>query len=109
MLAENTTKREIDDSIRFRKDLDRFHKVHGNGFEKTGLKDYLARKFINGVLVYGLVSHGCVKATCMGALEAGFKASILENGHSCWSSDAKDKIGCVEGELELLGIHSVIV
>jgi nicotinamidase-related amidase len=107
MLIEETKDWEIDENIKFKENHKRVQKVHGNAFERTDLKEFLDQKNINEVLVCGLVSHGCVKATCIGGLEAGFKVSILENGHSCWSSDAKEKIIEVEKELEILGINKI--
>jgi len=107
MLTENTNDWEIYENIEYKGNHKRIQKVHGNAFEKTDLKEYLNQKNIKEVLVCGLVSHGCVKATCIGGLEEGFRVSILKNGHSCWSSDANDKIKDIERELELLGIKSI--
>ncbi|MEL7626746.1 MAG: isochorismatase family protein [Anaerolineaceae bacterium] len=41
------------------------HKQHGNSFEDTDLKDELSKRNVNMVVVTGLVTHGCVKATCL--------------------------------------------
>ncbi|HPX27510.1 MAG TPA: hypothetical protein PLG87_11955, partial [Treponemataceae bacterium] len=51
--------------------------------------------------------HGCVKATCEGALEKGYKVSLLKNGHTTWGADAKSKIEKTERDLELKGIHII--
>jgi nicotinamidase-related amidase len=49
--------------------------------------------------MYGLASHGCVKATCYGGIEEGFKTSLLKNGHTNWNKDAEIKISQTEKEV----------
>jgi nicotinamidase-related amidase len=44
------------------------HKKHGNAFEEISLTELLQLKSINSLVITGLVTHGCVKATCIGAL-----------------------------------------
>lgn len=107
MLTENSKDWEIDKNIVYKENCKRVQKVQGNAFEKTDLKEYLNEKKVKEILVCGLVSHGCVKATCIGGLDEGFKVNILKNGHSCWSSDAKERIENIEKELELLGINCI--
>jgi GrpB-like predicted nucleotidyltransferase (UPF0157 family) len=48
-------------------------KKHGNAFQDTDLKATLQDFGIKSITVGGLVSHGCVKATCLGGLSEGFK------------------------------------
>ena len=36
----------------------------------------------------GLVTHGCVKATCEGALALGYAVMLAADGHSSYSKDA---------------------
>jgi nicotinamidase-related amidase len=40
----------------------------------------------------GLVTHGCVKATCLGAIEEGYKVVLVSDGHSSYSKDAAQLI-----------------
>ncbi len=75
-------------------------KHHGNAFEETDLQKILLEKEVKEVIICGLVSHGCVRATCLGALEEGFTVSLLKHGHSCWNKDASVKIATVEKELQ---------
>ena len=67
------------------------HKLHGNAFERTNLKDILEFKGIKGVVITGLVTQGCVRATCIGANSLGYRVILVEDGHSNYSKDA-DKI-----------------
>lgn len=75
-------------------------KEHGNAFQDTDLKTTLTDFEINSITVGGLVSHGCVKATCLGGLSEGFEISLLKNGHTNWNKDAETKI--LETERELI-------
>ncbi len=68
------------------------HKQHGNAFEDTPLDEMLRALHVDTVVVAGLVTHGCVKATCIGAQEAGFNVILVQDGHSSFSKDAADLI-----------------
>jgi len=74
-------------------------KVYGNAFKNTNLKQILLDFKIKSITIGGLVSHGCVKATCLGGLIEGFEISLLKNGHTNWNKDAKNKIEATEKEL----------
>lgn len=79
-------------------------KKHGNAFKNTDLKSILKERGINSVIVGGLVSHGCVKATCLGGLSGGFEISLLKNGHTNWNKDARAKSLETEKELVKNGV-----
>ena len=79
-------------------------KKHGNAFQDSDLKAILSKFGISDITISGLVTHGCVKATCMGAFAEGFKTSLLKNGHTTWNKDAKLKIDQTEKELIEEGI-----
>jgi nicotinamidase-related amidase len=64
------------------------HKRHGNSFEDTNLQEHLRQRGVSRVVLTGLVTHGCVKATCLGALEAGYKVVLASDAHSNFSKDA---------------------
>jgi len=86
-----------------------FQKFHGNAFQETGLHEYLISKKVAQIIVCGLVTHGCVKATCLGGIELGYKVSLLRNGHSCWGSDAIARINNIEEELMKSNVPTVSV
>jgi len=79
-------------------------KKHGNGFLNTDLKQILLDAKVKAITVGGLVSHGCVKASCLGGLSQGFETSVLKNGHKKWNKDAENKISETENELMQKGI-----
>ena len=103
-LKDGTEDWEIDSRIN--KDITNniIQKNHGNSFEKTGLKSILDNSNVKEILVCGLVTHGCVKATCLGGLNEGFKTSLLRNGHTSWSTDAKERVTKTETELKQAGV-----
>jgi nicotinamidase-related amidase len=82
-------------------------KEHGNAFAKTGLARILEEKGVDEVLVCGLVSHGCVRATCLGGAALGLRVRLLANGHSNWARDAEKRIEAVERELAAAGAEIV--
>jgi nicotinamidase-related amidase len=63
-------------------------KHHGNAFEKTNLKAQLDSLNIRQLVITGLVTHGCVKATCRGALELGYTVILVKDGHSNYHKKA---------------------
>ena len=67
-------------------------KQHGNAFEDTPLQAELTGRGIDRVVVTGLVTHGCVKATCLGALALGYAVVLAADGHSSYSKDAAQLI-----------------
>jgi nicotinamidase-related amidase len=79
-------------------------KKHGNAFEKTELLKTLTENFVDSVYICGLVTHGCVRASCIGSMELGFKTFLIKNGHSNWALDAKKKIELMENEMRRRGI-----
>ncbi len=78
-------------------------KTHGNAFLNSDLKQILVEHGIKSITVGGLVTHGCVKATCLGGLLAGFEVNLLKNSHTYWNKDAESIIMETENELTRKG------
>jgi len=68
------------------------HKLHPNAFEGTNLQEELAKRNVDTLVVTGLVTHGCVKATCLGALDLGYQLVLVSDAHSSYSKDAAQMI-----------------
>lgn len=64
------------------------HKQHGNAFEDTPLQQTLVGLGVKRLVAVGLVTHGCVRATCLGAQALGIAVTLVEDGHSSYSKDA---------------------
>lgn len=78
-------------------------KQHGNAFKDTPLHKMLQDLAVDTVIVTGLVSHGCVRATCLGALELGYRVILAADCHSSWRKDAAQRIGIVNTEMTEAG------
>jgi nicotinamidase-related amidase len=68
------------------------HKLKGNAFEGTELDGDLAALGVGAVVVTGLVTHGCVKSSCIGAHDLGYRVVLVADGHSSYSKDASKLI-----------------
>jgi len=68
------------------------HKRQGNAFIGTSLGEELEKRNIKALVVTGLVTHGCVKATSLGANEAGYRVRLVSDAHSNYSTDAPQVI-----------------
>jgi nicotinamidase-related amidase len=64
------------------------HKQHGSAFRDTPLKELLDARGIHTVVVTGLVSHGCVQATCLEARKLGYRVILVTDGHSNYHRQA---------------------
>lgn len=63
-------------------------KTHPNAFEDTTLSSELAKWGVKSLVITGLVTHGCVKATSLAALELGYDTTLVTDAHSSYSKDA---------------------
>lgn len=80
-------------------------KTHASAFEQTGLKEMLDERQVGRLLICGLVTHGCVKATCQAALEMGYHVILVQDGHSSFSKDAPTLIEKWNSELSKAGVE----
>jgi nicotinamidase-related amidase len=70
-------------------DTDRIvHKLHGSAFKDTDLGQALKSRNVKSLVVTGLVTHGCVRATCLDAKRLGYRVILAQDGHSNFSKQA---------------------
>lgn len=67
-------------------------KTHGDAFEDTELDSLLRERSIDTVYVTGLVTEGCVRTTCLGALKRGYHVILVSDAHSSFHHDAANRI-----------------
>lgn len=79
-------------------------KTQGNTFLGTQLQSVLEAYRIENLLIAGLVSHQCVKATSLGGIEKGYQVYLVEEGHSNFRKDAENVINQVQEELVEEGV-----
>jgi len=65
------------------------HKLEGDAFIDTELKDELEKRDVNCLVVTGLLTQQCVKETSLGALKRGYRVYLVSDGHSNFSKDAE--------------------
>ena len=82
-------------------------KHHGNAFEQTPLQTELEALGIQRLVITGLVTHGCVKATSLGALELGYQVLLVADGHSNYHKNAPEVIAEWNEKLKLAGAKLV--
>ncbi len=80
-------------------------KEHGNAFEKTNLRELLAEHGVGRVVAAGMVTHGCVKSTCLGALELGYQVVLAGDAHSSYNTDAAAMIAKWNSQLAEQGVE----
>ena len=64
------------------------HKCHGDAFVETDLQAELEKSNVSELVVTGLVTQGCVRATSLGALSRGYHVILVSDGHSTYSKGA---------------------
>lgn len=79
------------------------HKRHGSAFQETQLKKILDARNVGTLVITGLVTHGCVRATCQDALKQGYTVILVEDAHSSYSKDAARLIEEWNGKLRAAG------
>lgn len=63
-------------------------KQHGSALQDTPLHQELQSRGIDTLVVMGLVTNGCIKATCEDAQKHGYRVILVEDGHSSFHKDA---------------------
>lgn len=67
-------------------------KLKGNAFDGTPLKAELMRNAVKRVVICGCVTHGCVKASTLGALAEGYETVLAADAHSNYSEKAEQLV-----------------
>ncbi len=80
------------------------HKQHGSAFKETHLNEILKKQKVQKLIILGLTTHGCVKATCHDALKFGYETILIEDAHSSFSEKAEELIKTWNHKLSEKGI-----
>ena len=87
-MPEGTPGWQLHPALQPQADDTRLIKQQGNAFDGTALDQLCKSKNITTLLLTGLITHACVKATCLGALQLGYSVVLVQDGHSNYSKDA---------------------
>ncbi len=80
-------------------------KHHGSALQDTPLHPDLQARCVNTLVVTGLVTHGCVKATCQDAQAYGYRVLLVEDGHSSYHKNAAKLVETWNRQLSEEGIE----
>lgn len=83
------------------------HKKQGNAFLDTTLQSDLEARGIKHLLITGLLTQGCVRATSLGGLKNDYDVFLVQGAHSNYSIDAENVIEKKEAELKEAGVHLI--
>lgn len=67
-------------------------KTQADAFQDTDLDASLKARSIGTVCVTGLVSEGCVRATCLGGPKRGYRVVLVSDAHSSFHREAASRI-----------------
>lgn len=104
MLVEGSENWQLHPRLHRREDDLLFHKQQGSAFAGTELERVLVARGIDELWITGLVSHGCVKATCLDAHDRGFAVTLVEDGHSNFHGQAPKMIVTCNRQLSEQGV-----
>ena len=83
-------------------------KSEPNSFINTNLHSILHADHIGKVYIVGLISNGCVEATCRGANDLGYKVLLVRDAHSTTYINPESMIEQTNNTLESEGIVELI-
>jgi len=87
-LKQNTEGWKVHPLVALPKKHIRILKRHGSCFEDTDLVQHLAQRGEKNLILCGLVTHGCVRASSLDGLKRGYRITLVSDGHSSYSKDA---------------------
>jgi len=79
-------------------------KNNASAFNDTNLHILLDKKGIKQLILLGMTTHGCVKATCLDAIKIGYDVMLVEDAHSSFSKNASELINEWNRKLSEKGI-----
>jgi nicotinamidase-related amidase len=82
-------------------------KKHGNAFQDTTLQSIMESRGLEHLVVTGMVTQGCIRATSLGGVKLGYKMFLVRDAHTNYSVDAPLIIEKHEEELENAGVTLV--
>lgn len=79
-------------------------KEHASCFHGTRLVSLLDERHVTDVVLSGLVTHGCVRASCFDGLSHGYSVTLVADGHSGYSRNAASQIKTWNNKFQSLGV-----
>jgi nicotinamidase-related amidase len=88
ILKQHTDGWKVHPLVRLPRGCIRILKRHGSCFEDTDLEKHLAKLGEKDLVLCGLVTHGCVRASCLDGLKRGYRITLVSDTHCSYSKDA---------------------
>lgn len=107
ILKENSAEWQIHSELDCRDSDVIINKTKSNVFDEEILPNFLKQNNISTIVITGLVTHGCIKAACLGGLKFCNKVVLVENGHSSFNKKAESLIDEWNNKLSYEGIQVV--
>lgn len=104
ILKEGTDGWKLHPALKPERDDFSVQKKQGNAFQGTTLQSILESRGLENLIITGMVTQGCVRATSLGGLDLGYRVLLVKGGHSNYNKDAPQVIEKVEAELEGAGV-----
>ncbi len=82
-------------------------KEQGDAFVGTALYGDFEARDIKNLLITGLVTNQCVRATSLGGVSRGYNVFLVQGGHSNFDKDPVRIIESTEAQLAEAGVHIV--
>ena len=76
-------------------------------YKRQTLQGDLEARGIENLLITGLVTNQCVRATSLGGVKLGYNVFLLKGAHSNIDADPESVIEKIEAELEAAGVNVV--
>lgn len=91
-LQENSIGWQNHPALQIPPDSTSIFKRHPSCFKQTPLVELLASKGEKELVIAGMVTNGCVKASCLDGLERGYAITLVQDAHSTFNAEAKKLI-----------------
>ena len=104
-LRESTEAWRVHDALEIPKEHTRVLKHHGSCFEDTHLEDHLRENNETEIVLVGLVTNGCIRASCLDGLKRRYMVTLAADGHSSYSRDAKQIVEEWNQKLQAAGAN----
>jgi nicotinamidase-related amidase len=102
-LAENSPGWQLHEALHASQDDVFLKKGVSDSFKERSVVSALEERSVKGIVVTGLVTHGCVKAACLGGLQRGYAVTLASDAHSSFNRDAAELIAEWNGKLAEAG------
>jgi nicotinamidase-related amidase len=74
-----------------------------SALKENAILQKLKETNVKTLIMTGLVSHGCVKATCQEAIKLGYTVYLVEDGHSHFNKEGKKLVDKINEEMKMDG------